>query len=112
MNRQIVAERFRIIGPIGRGNMGEVDRAEDTRPLKVAPVPDDSPRPLAAFKLLLRRRSGAPLSPQPPSAKRFGRKVLIMARVTPPRIPAVIDGGVDTTDGDHLPYLAMEFLDG
>ncbi len=112
MNRQIVAERFRIIGPIGRGNMGEVHRAEDTRPRKDPRVTDDDPAPLVAVKLLLRRRSGAPIDPQSPSVKRFGREVRIMERLTHPRIPAVIDGGVDTTDGDHLPYLAMEFLDG
>ena len=112
MQRQIVADRFRLKGIIDRGNMGEVHRAEDTRP---APGPDptgDASTTEVALKLILRRRSGAPVDPEDKSVKRFLREVKIMESLTHPRIPAVIDGGVDTTDGDHLPYLAMELLDG
>ncbi len=102
MERQIVAGRFRITGPIGRGNMGEVHRAEDI----------EAPGHELALKLILRRRSGAPVDPQDKSVRRFAREVAIMRRLDHPRIPRVVDGGVDTTDGDHLPYLAMEYLDG
>ncbi|GHD17013.1 RNA helicase [Nocardiopsis kunsanensis] len=106
MNRQMVADRFRLKGLIDRGNMGEVHRAEDTAALE-----GDRAQNIA-LKLILRRRSGAPVDPADTSVKRFRREVRIMGRFDHPRIPRVVDGGVDTTDGDHLPYLAMELLDG
>lgn len=112
MERQCVAGRFQLRGIIDRGNMGEVHRAQDTRSRTAPRAAGDTHTPDVAVKLILRRRSGAPVDPEDPSVKRFRREVRIMERLTHPRIPAVIDGGVDTTDGGHLPYLAMEFLDG
>src|SRR5690625_1502123 len=106
MDRQMVAGRFRLKGLIDRGNMGEVHRAEDTAALEGERAQN------IALKLILRRRSGAPVDPAETSVKRFRREVRIMGRFDHPRIPRVVDGGVDTTDGDHLPYLAMELLDG
>ncbi|MCY9784215.1 protein kinase [Nocardiopsis sp. EMB25] len=106
MERQYVADRFRLDGIIDRGNMGEVHRAEDTE------APEGAPTRQVAVKLILRRRSGAPVDPQSKAVKRFRREVDIMRRFDHPRIPRVVAGGVDTTDGDHLPYLAMELLDG
>ncbi|MFD6095262.1 protein kinase [Nocardiopsis flavescens] len=108
MERQYVADRFRLDGIIDRGNMGEVHRAEDTRPPEGTPEQDRR----VAVKLILRRRSGAPVDPGDKSVKRFLREVDIMRRFEHPRIPRVVDGGMDTTGGDHLPYLAMELLDG
>ncbi|MFL1428147.1 MULTISPECIES: protein kinase domain-containing protein [unclassified Nocardiopsis] len=110
MERQYVADRFRLDGSIGRGNMGEVHRAEDTEPPGGASTPEQDRR--VAVKLILRRRSGAPVDPEDKSVKRFLREVDIMRRFDHPRIPRLIDGGMDTTGGDNLPYLAMEFLDG
>ncbi|NKY99992.1 protein kinase [Nocardiopsis dassonvillei subsp. albirubida] len=106
MERQCVAERFQLRGIIDRGNMGEVHRAEDT---EAAP---DAPNREVAVKLILRRRSGAPVDPKHKSVRRFAREVDIMRRLDHPGVPHIVDGGVDTTDGDHLPYLAMELLDG
>lgn len=106
MDRQIVADRFRLKEIIDRGNMGEVHRAEDRW------ATDETRDRDVAVKLILRRRSGAPVDPEDKSVQRFRREVRMMGRLTHPRIPRVVDGGVDTTDGDHLPYLAMELLDG
>jgi hypothetical protein len=55
---EVVAKRFRLLGPIGRGNMGEVHRAED---LEAA---DGSEDRVVAVKLVLRTRSGAQVEPQ------------------------------------------------
>ncbi|GAA1086721.1 protein kinase domain-containing protein [Nocardiopsis metallicus] len=106
MQRQIVADRFRLKEIIDRGNMGEVHRAEDLETVL------DAKDHEVALKLILRRRSGAPVDPRDKSVRRFAREVAIMRKLDHPRIPRVIDGGVDDTDGDHLPYLAMELLDG
>ncbi len=105
MEQWLVAGRFRLCGLIGRGNMGEVHQAEDTR------ADAQSPNRQVAVKLILQRRSGAPIDPDEDSVKRFAREVEIMRRLNHPGIPQLIDGGVDTTDGVQ-PYLAMELLDG
>ncbi|MBB6119496.1 protein kinase domain-containing protein [Nocardiopsis algeriensis] len=106
MERQYVADRFRLDGIIDRGNMGEVHRAEDTE------APADSADRRIAVKLILRRRSGASVDPGEKTVRRFAREVDIMRRLDHPGIPRLVDGGVDTTGGHHLPYLAMEYLDG
>ncbi|MEU0241865.1 protein kinase [Nocardiopsis sp. NPDC006198] len=106
MERQYVADRFRLRGILGRGNMGEVHRAQDTG------TAEDVSEHDVAVKLILRRRSGAPVDPAEKSVRRFAREVEIMRRLDHAGIPRIVDGGVDTTGGDHLPYLAMELLDG
>jgi serine/threonine protein kinase/superfamily II DNA/RNA helicase/very-short-patch-repair endonuclease len=106
MDRQIVADRFRVTGVIGRGNMGEVYRAEDTR------AGEEVEGTEVALKLILRSRSGAPIDPRSKAVKRFRREADIMRRFDHPRIPKVVEGGVDEAGGDHLPYLAIELLQG
>lgn len=102
---EIVAGRFRLIGPIGKGNMGEVHRAED---LQADAAASDR---VVAVKLILRTRSGALVDslPDTKAAQRFAREVRIMRRLDHPNLPRTIDGGVDSAG---LPYLAMEYLDG
>ncbi|MGI5122302.1 protein kinase domain-containing protein [Marinactinospora thermotolerans] len=111
MDLKTVDGRFRITGIVGRGNMGEVHRAED---LRAAP---DSPHRQVAIKTVLRSRTGVTVD-APESGKevaRFRREVRIMRMLSQghPNLTLLIDGGVDRTPGGAgLPYLAMELLDG
>ncbi len=104
-NPEVVANRFRLLGPIGKGNMGEVHRAED---LDAA---EDSANRVVAVKLILRTRSGTLIdSPSDTkTAQRFAREVRIMHRLSHANLPRIVDGGVDSA---NLAYLAMEYLDG
>ncbi|MFD4254522.1 protein kinase [Amycolatopsis thermoflava] len=104
-NREVVANRFRLLGPVGKGNMGEVHRAEDLE------ADAGSADRLVAIKVILRSRSGVVFGsgPDPKAAQRFEREVRIMRHLDHPNLPRLIDGGVDE---GGLPYLAMEFLDG
>ncbi|WP_179199743.1 protein kinase [Streptomyces sp. NRRL B-24572] len=102
--------RFRITGSVGRGNMGEVHRAED---LQAAP---NSPYRNVAVKTILRGRTGMAVgtSGAGEEVARFRREVRIMRMLSKghPNLTLLLDGGVDTAQGDGLPYLAMELLDG
>jgi tRNA A-37 threonylcarbamoyl transferase component Bud32 len=95
----VVADRFELLGPLARGNMGEVYRARDVLTGETV-----------AVKLIRRRRTGeeVSLSEADKNAARFEREVRIMARLSSPNLPSTIAGGLD---GDR-PYLAMEFIDG
>ncbi|TCO58278.1 protein kinase domain-containing protein [Actinocrispum wychmicini] len=102
---EVIAERFRLLGLIGKGSMGEVHRALDLT------AAADAPDSVVAVKLILRSRSGLVLDPSAddPVVLRFDREVRIMSRLGHPHLPRVVAGGVD---GAGLPYLAMEFLHG
>ncbi|MFF7216657.1 protein kinase [Streptomyces sp. NPDC008238] len=108
---ETVNGRFRIAGILGRGNMGEVHRAED---LKAAP---DSAHRQVAVKTVLRSRTGVAVeaSGSGKEIDRFRREVRIMRMLSQghPNLTLLVDGGVDETPGGSgLPYLAMELLDG
>ncbi len=96
---EVIAGRFELLGPLARGNMGEVYRARDLA---------DSDT--VAVKLMRRRRSGeqVSLTEADKNATRFAREVRIMRRLSSENLPRTIDGGLD---GD-LPYLAMEYIAG
>ncbi|MCF2435338.1 serine/threonine protein kinase [Streptomyces thinghirensis] len=99
------------MGVLGRGNMGEVHRAED---LRAAP---DSPHQEVAVKTVLRARTGVAVDASGANKEidRFRREVRIMRMLSQghPNLTLLIDGGVDgAPDGSGLPYLAMELLDG
>ncbi|MFW6721964.1 protein kinase domain-containing protein [Streptomyces sp. MAR4 CNY-716] len=102
-----VAGRFRLLGHLDSGNMGEVHRAEDLD------APEGSRARVVALKLIRRRRSGTLVQTQadPHAVARFAREVRIMRLLSHPNLPRTVDGGVDEANGG-LPYLAMEFLDG
>lgn len=104
-NLDVVADRFRLVGPLGKGNMGEVHRAEDLT------APEGAADREVAVKLILRNRTGASLGPDSATKtpQRFDREVRIMRKLAHPNLPRTIDGGVDSSG---LPYLAMELLDG
>ncbi|WP_307871858.1 protein kinase [Micromonospora sp. U21] len=105
VNLELVADRFRLLNAIGRGNMGEVHRAEDMR------ASEGSPDRVIAVKLILRSRSGAVIdsTADDKAVQRFEREARIMRRLTHANLPRSISGGVDSSG---LPYIAMEFLDG
>ncbi|WP_249160813.1 protein kinase domain-containing protein [Actinospica acidithermotolerans] len=107
VDRESIAGRFRLEGVVGRGNVGEVYRAEDLH------APEGSADRLVAVKTLLRRRSGASFDSQADAkaVERFAREVRIMRVLGHPNLPRIVDGGVDERLGG-LPYLAMELLDG
>ncbi|WP_329098528.1 protein kinase domain-containing protein [Streptomyces sp. NBC_01439] len=111
MTLETVDTRFRITEFVGRGNMGEVHRAED---LHAAP---DSPHREVAIKTVLRGRTGIAVDTSGSNTEidRFRREVRIMRMLSHghPNLTRLIDGGVDETPGGSgLPYLAMELLDG
>jgi serine/threonine protein kinase len=88
----ILAGRYRIVGLLGRGGMGEVYRADD---LKLnQPV---------ALKLLPERLKddGAALA-------RFHREVSVARQVSHPNVCRVFDIG----ESDGLQFLSMEYIDG
>ncbi|MFJ6408523.1 protein kinase [Streptomyces hydrogenans] len=111
MGLETVGGRFRITGIVGRGNMGEVHRAED---LQASPA---SPHTEVAIKTVLRGRTGIAVDTSGSNKEidRFRREVRIMRMLSQghPNLTRLIDGGVDgTPGGSGLPYLAMELLDG
>src|ERR1051325_4655537 len=88
----LLGGRYRIVGLLGRGGMGEVYRADD---LKLAqPV---------ALKLLPERlcEDGAVLA-------RFHREVSVARQVSHPNVCRVFDIG----ELDGLHFLSMEYIDG
>jgi tRNA A-37 threonylcarbamoyl transferase component Bud32 len=95
----VIAGRFEILGPLARGNMGEVHRARDLQTGETV-----------AVKMILRRRTGeaVSLTEGDKNAARFMREVRIMSRLSSPNLPRTVAGGID----DDLPYLAMEYLEG
>ncbi|MEV1244857.1 protein kinase [Nonomuraea sp. NPDC049750] len=101
MNVDVVADRFRLLAPLGKGNMGEVHRAQDL----------DDDNATVAVKLILRSRSGTVLNSRSDAkaVQRFDREVRIMRRLRHRNLPRTIAGGVDSSG---LPYLAMELFDG
>jgi len=88
----VIGERYRIIGLLGRGGMGEVYRADD---LKLGqPV---------ALKFLPKALSEDPLR-----LERFYAEVRIARHVSHPNVCRVYD--IADLDGQH--YLSMEYVDG
>jgi len=88
----ILADRYRIIGLLGRGGMGEVYRADD---LKLGqPV---------ALKFLPPK-----LADDPVRRERFFAEVRITRQLSHPNICRVYD--IAEIDGRH--FLSMEFIDG
>ncbi|MDQ5844895.1 MAG: serine/threonine protein kinase, partial [Acidobacteriota bacterium] len=88
----ILAERYRIVGLLGKGGMGEVYRAEDLKlgqPVALKFLPDH----------LL--RNGAALA-------RFHREVRVARQVSHKNVCRVYDIG--ETDGHH--FLSMEYIKG
>ncbi|RYZ08958.1 MAG: serine/threonine protein kinase [Myxococcales bacterium] len=88
----VVAERYRIKEPIGRGGMGVVYRVEHARIGK-----------LMALKLLT-----GELTRDPQQVARFKREAQMVSRLSHPNTVQVFDFGAS----EGLVYLAMEYLKG
>jgi hypothetical protein len=89
---QVVAERYRIVGLLGVGGMGEVYRADD---LKLATA--------VALKFLPRN-----IESDPATLERFHAEVRTARQVSHPHVCRVYDIG--EVDGRH--FLSMEYVDG
>jgi eukaryotic-like serine/threonine-protein kinase len=87
-----VADRYRILGPIGSGGMGVVYKVEHVRMGK-----------LMAMKLL-----AGELSRDPALVKRFKREAQLASRLSHPNTVQVFDFG----QADGLTYLVMELVPG
>jgi eukaryotic-like serine/threonine-protein kinase len=96
-----LADRYRIVSPLGKGGMGEVYRAED---LKLGQT--------VALKFLPRS-----LAQTEHALERFTREVRLARQVSRPNVCRVFDIGEISETGDpgkiftHT-YLTMEFVDG
>ena len=91
-----INKRYRIIGQLGKGGMGEVYRADD---LKLGqPV---------ALKFLTEK-----LSNDKAMLARFHSEVAMAHRVTHPNVCRVHDIGEVTTSSGKLHFLSMEYVDG
>jgi len=89
-------KRYRIVGQLGKGGMGEVYRADD---LKLGhPV---------ALKFLTEK-----LSNDKAMLARFHSEVAMAHRVTHPNVCRVHDIGEVTTSTGKLHFLSMEYVDG
>ena len=87
-----VADRYRILGPLGSGGMGVVYKVEHARIGK-----------LMAMKLL-----AGELSRDPALVKRFKREALLASKLSHPSTVQVFDFG----QADGLTYLVMELVPG
>ena len=88
----IFAERYRIIGTLGKGGMGEVYRADDLKlgqPVALKFLPEE-------------------LTDHPDRLRRFHNEVRIARQVSHPNVCRVYDIG----EYDGLHYLSMEYIDG
>jgi hypothetical protein len=97
----ILADRYRIVSPLGKGGMGEVYRAED---LKLGQT--------VALKFLPRS-----LAQTDQALERFTREVRLARQVSHPNVCRVFDLGEIREVGEagkrsELTFLTMEFVDG
>ncbi len=87
---------FEIVGLIGTGGMGEVYRARDTRLDRTV-----------AIKIL-----SPDLVSDPRGRERFEREARVISKLAHPHICTLHDVGSAAADGEDLPFLVMELLDG
>jgi Protein kinase domain len=92
----LLAGRYRIVGLLGRGGMGEVYKAED---LKL--------RQIVALKFLPEE-----LSSDGPMLARFHREVRAARQITHPNVCRVHDIGETEIGLETLQFLSMEYIDG
>src|SRR5215468_8991767 len=89
---EMLAGRYRIVAALGRGGMGEVYRADDLtlgQPVALKFLPPH-------------------LSSDPDRLSAFRKEVAVARRVSHPNVCRVYD----LAEGDHPPFLTMEYVDG
>ncbi|WP_345366459.1 Stk1 family PASTA domain-containing Ser/Thr kinase [Actinoallomurus liliacearum] len=93
---RLLGGRYELDGVIGRGGMAEVYRARDSRLDRVV-----------AIKTLR-----ADLARDPTFQARFRREAQSAASLNHPSVIAVYDTGEDVMDGNPVPYIVMEYVEG
>ncbi|MCO6007382.1 Stk1 family PASTA domain-containing Ser/Thr kinase [Actinoallomurus purpureus] len=93
---RLLGGRYELDGVIGRGGMAEVYRARDLRLDRIV-----------AIKTLR-----ADLARDPTFQARFGREAQSAASLNHPSVIAVYDTGEDVIDGNPVPYIVMEYVEG
>ncbi|MEV5750873.1 Stk1 family PASTA domain-containing Ser/Thr kinase [Actinoallomurus sp. NPDC052308] len=93
---RLLGGRYELDGVIGRGGMAEVYRARDLRLDRVV-----------AIKTLR-----ADLARDPTFQARFRREGQSAASLNHPSVIAVYDTGEDMIDGNQVPYIVMEYVEG
>lgn len=88
----LLADRYRIVAPVGQGGMGEVYRAEDLRLGQTV-----------ALKFLPK-----PISRDPSAWQQMQAEVRIARQISHPNVCRVFDIG-ESNDG---PFITMEFIEG
>lgn len=94
--RSAIAGRYTLVSPLGRGGMGQVWEATDTRLDRKVAV-----KLLATDAFAVTPDAGL-------EARRFTREAVVTAGLAHPGVPAIFDAG--TYDGGL--YLVMELVDG
>ena len=93
---RLLGGRYELDGIIGRGGMAEVYRARDIRLDRIVAV----------------KTLREDLARDQTFQARFRREAQSAASLNNPSIVAVYDTGEDDTDGSHIPYIVMEYVDG
>ena len=94
--RRLLGGRYELDGIVGRGGMAEVYRARDIRLDRIVAV----------------KTLREDLARDQTFQARFRREAQSAASLNHPSIVAVYDTGEDDTDGSHIPYIVMEYVDG
>jgi len=93
---ELIAERYRIVRPLGEGGMGEVYEAEDL---------------LLKERVALKTLRGH-VAEDETSILRFKREIQLARRVTHPNVCRIFDVGLDRRGGRESAFLTMELLHG
>src|ERR1700750_159577 len=93
---RLLGGRYELDGVVGRGGMAEVYRARD----------------LLLDRTVAIKTLRADLARDQTFQARFRREAQSAASLNHPSIVAVYDTGEDDTDGSHIPYIVMEYVDG